>query len=260
MNMAINLSQHSQSILPEMENSTYDLVYNKELRALNVFELDIDYDKVWKLTQPHVEQLNRTVLYKPSINNLHLKSLSLPLYVEIPQWNSDIAWVSAAAKETFEFFDTCFNDLEIAEKTKRVTNLDFSLIMYSGFFVVRSYANAPHFHQDYTRTGINAFTLMTPVQINETADDGNLLYVNIMGQVIKYNYKKGKAITFGSDFIHSTEPFKSNEKFIFLCFTYGCTDLAVWDKIKDTAAYQGISHRNPNGDIIVTNPDFEQYF
>lgn len=238
----------------------YDSVYNKKLRANNVFEFDIDYNKAYKLVQPQIEQLNQTVLFEPDLKYLHLKDLPLPLFVKIPNWHGDITWVSAASKETFDFFDTCFKDLEIAEKTKRIANLDFPLVMYSGFFVVRSYGSAIHFHYDYLKTGISAFTLMTPIQIDEKAALGHLLYKNTLNSISKYIYKKGKAVALGSDFIHSTEPFESKQKFIFLCFTYGCTDLDMWEKIKETAAYQGVSFRHPNGNIVVRDPAFEQYF
>ena len=51
----------------------YDSVYNKELRANNVFEFDIDYNKAYKLVQPQIEQLNQTVLFEPDLKYLHLK-------------------------------------------------------------------------------------------------------------------------------------------------------------------------------------------
>ena len=101
---------------------------------------------------------------------------------------------------------------------------------------------------------------MTPIQIDENASTGHLLYKDVFDKEVVYRYRKGKAILFGSDFLHSTEPFKSEQKFIFLCFTFGTNDLSKWDEIKKTVAHQGIAYRHPSGEIIVTNPDYNKYF
>ena len=236
-------------------------IFNRDLNAYNVFEFDIDYDKAYKLVSPLLEELNQAGLYDTTSETMHLRDMSLPMFAQIPQWNGDISWISAASKESFRFFDSCFQELQIENKTKTVARLGFPLIMYSGFFVLRSYATAPYYHEDYSKKcGLNAFTVMTPIQIDDKADSGHLLYKNIHQTESKYRYKKGKAIVFGSDFMHSTEPFESKQKYVFLCFTYGCTDLTIWEEIKRTVTEQGISYRHPNGNIVVQNPKFEQYF
>ena len=238
-----------------------DLILNRELKAYNVFEFDIDFDKAYKLVCPLLEELDQARLFDTKAKTLHLKDMSLPMFVQIPHWNGDISWISAASKGSFQFFDSCFQDLEIENKTKDIAGLGFPLIMYSGFFVVRSYATAPLYHQDYSKKcGNNAFTLMTPIQIDESVDSGHLLYKNIFQKESKYRYKKGKAIAFGSDFMHSTEPFESKQKYVFLCFTYGSTDPTLWNEIKRTVADQGVAYRHPNGNINVKKPKFEQYF
>jgi len=237
-----------------------NLVVNKSLKAFNVFEFDIDFNTAYKLVQYQVEKINQINLDNKEKGGQYLKKLSPPLFAYFPQWNGDISWLSAGTKEAFHFFEKCFNELQIEEKTKKVANIDFPLMMYSGYFVVRSYGTASHFHVDYINTGINAFTILIPIQIDEKIDAGHLLYKDVFNKVSKYKYKKGKAITFGSDFQHSTEPFKSDKKIIFLCFAYGCKDLLTWEQIKLTAANQGLSYRHPNGKIIVTNSEFEKYF
>ena len=235
--------------------------FNYSLKVYNAFELDIDYDKACVLVAPFLEDLNRLELYHPKKKSLHLHDLPHPLYAQIPHWNGDISWISAASKETFNFFEQCFTELGIARKTQEAAELDFPLMMYSGFFVVRSYGEETHFHLDYDNACENkAFTLMLPIQIDETAEFGHLLFKNAFFTDDKYRYTKGKAISFGSTFVHSTEPFKSDEKFIFLCFTYGTKDIGNWEAIQSTVTRQGISYRHPDGNIRVTDRTFEHYF
>ena len=238
-----------------------EIKYNKDLEAYNVFELDIDFDKAVELTSGVVPELNKRTLYGEDEKAIHLEDVSPSLYVEIPHWNGDISWVSAASKEAFDFFDNCFSELKIEEKTREIAELDFPLIMYSGFFVVRSVGKEPHFHMDYiSGCEDKAFTIMMPIQIDESSKTGHLLYYDDSGELRQYKYKKGKGVSFGSLFFHSTEPFQSDEKFIFLCFTYGTDDPAYWEFIKSTAASQGVSYRNSDGEICVKNPNFEKYF
>lgn len=238
-----------------------DLVLNRELKAFNVFEFDIDYEKAVELIKTQIEQINQADLMHPTEDSLHLKDWSLPMYAFIPRWNGDISWVSAASKESFAFFDECYRELEVERKTRDAAHLDFPLQLYSGYFVVRSYGEASHFHHDYTaECGVRAFTMMTPIQIDDGTETGHLLYKDVFQVERKYRYRKGKAITFGGNFIHSTEPFRSKQKFIFLCFAYGTKDMAVWGDIKKTAARQGISYRHPDGSIRLNDPAFEPYF
>ena len=136
--------------------------------------------------------------------------------------------MSSASKETFDFFDNCFEELKIEEQIRKVTGVEYPIVMYSGYFVVRSYGTASHYHVDYRDCGINAFTLMTPIQIDENASTGHLLYKDVFDKEVVYRYRKGKAILFGSDFLHSTEPFKSEQKFIFLCFTFGTNAVSLY--------------------------------
>ena len=238
-----------------------NLILNRELKAYNVFEFDIDYYKIINQVSSLITELNQTHIYHPTKQRLHLKDLSLPMVAMISQWKGDLSWVSAASKESFQLFDSLFKTLQIENKARNITGLKYPIIMYSGFFIIRSYANAQVFHQDYTKKcGTNAFTLMTPIQIDESSDSGHLLYKNVFQQDCKYRYSKGKAIIFGSNFIHSAEPFESEKKYIFLCFTFGTTDLKAWEETKISAATQGIAYRHPNGKININDPKFNQYF
>ena len=237
-----------------------DLIFNRNLQAYNVFEFDIEYDKVHELVSPVLKELNQASLYHPTKSTLHIKDMTLPMFVQIPKWNGDISWISAASKESFEFFDSCFEKLQIERKTQNCAGLDIPLIMYSGFFVARSYVTAPYYHQDYSENcGNKAYTMMTPVQMDESATSGHLLYKNTTQSESIYRYEKGRAITFGTNFTHSTEPFESKTKYIFLCFTYGCKDMTYWKDIKTTVTQQGVSYRHPNGNIVVKKK-YQPYF
>lgn len=166
-----------------------------------------------------------------------------------PGWNGDLSWISPANMKAFSFFDDYFAKLGIVEKTKELLGDCGELIMYSGFFVVRSHTSKPYYHIDYgPAVGLNAFTLMTPV--TETGDVGNLLYQDAYGDEQTYKYSTGTAVCFGGDFLHSTEPFESTEPYAFLCFTFGVTDMELWDSIAETAAEQSMIYRHPTKGIV----------
>jgi len=146
-----------------------------------------------------------------------------------------LSWISPAHMKAFSFFDDYFAKLGIVEKTKELLGDCGELIMYSGFFVVRSHTSKPYYHIDYgPAVGLNAFTLMTPV--TETGDVGNLLYQDAYGDE--------------QTFLHSTEPFESTEPYAFLCFTFGVTDMELWDSIAETAAEQSMIYRHPSKGIV----------
>lgn len=171
------------------------------------------------------------------------------LFSVCPGWNGDLRWISSGNKLAFDFFDQYFSSLKIAKKTKEQIGPCGELIMYSGFFVVRSRTTEAWYHVDYSvQVALNAFTLMTPVI--PTGDIGNLLYHDVNGQEKIYQYQCGRGVSFGGGFYHSTEPFESGEPYVFLCFTYGVTDMAIWPTIAETAAEQGLLYRHPSRGIV----------
>ena len=159
-------------------------------------------------------------------------------------------WISSSDANGFAFFDKYFDKLRIVEKTKELVGDYGELIMYTGFFVVRSCTENTYYHVDYSNAvGLNAFTLMTPVMQTRV---GNLLYHDIKGEEQVYKYSRGTAVCFGGDFYHSTEPFESPEPYVFLCFTFGVTDMEIWDSIAETAAAQSMIYRHPTQGIVNT--------
>jgi hypothetical protein len=171
------------------------------------------------------------------------------LYSYCPGWNGDLCWVSAGNQRGFELFDRYFDQLQVAHRTKSVIRDSGELIMYSGFFVIRSHTSAPYYHYDYSDgVGVKALTMMTPV--TAAREFGNLLYQDIDGHERIYKYRTGNAIAFGSHFYHSTQPFSSETPSIFLCFTYGVRDRNYWQLISETVAEQGIMYRDPELGIV----------
>ena len=210
-----------------------------------MIELDLDYSII-RAAYDEVEEIVAADYFEGEreINGIGLHSFC-------PKWNGDLRWISPANQAAFDFFDQHFNKLDVVGKTEELLGDHGELIMYSGFFVTRSYTKKPYYHLDFSaEVGLNAFTLMTP--INETGEVGNLLYHDAYGDEQVYNYSKGTGVCFGGNFYHSTQPFESTEQYAFLCFTFGVTDMALWDAIADTAAEQSQIYRHPTRGIIDT--------
>ena len=219
--------------------------FNEELEADNVIELDLDFSIVREAYE-EVEDILSEGFFEGQKES---EKSGIRLFSLYPKWNGDMHWISSANDTAFDFFDEYFNKLGIAEKTKELLGDCGELIMYSGFFVVRSHTSSPYYHLDYSsEVGLNAFTLMTPIV--ETGEVGNLLYHDAYGDEQVYKYSRGTAVCFGGDFYHSTQPFESKEPYAFLCFTFGVNDMELWDHISDTAADQGLMYRHPTRGIV----------
>ena len=218
-------------------------IFNDEFDANNVFELNLDFPTIVAAYDEVKDVLSGEFFegYQVSESGIGLQSFC-------PGWNGDMRWISPGDEAGFAFFDKYFDKLRVAEKTNELFGVCNELIMYSGFFVVRSFTKNTYYHIDYSGSvGLNAFTLMTPVMQTRV---GNLLYHDIKGEEQVYNYTRGKAVCFGGDFYHSTEPFESPEPYVFLCFTYGVTDTEIWDSIAETAAEQCKIFRHPTQGIV----------
>lgn len=221
---------------------------NVELNARNVIELqEIDsalvqnaYEEVADLLEGYFE------------GHRVSESTGIGLYSVCPGWNGNLRWISSGNETGFEFFDKYFQLMKVSEKTKKELGDHGDLIMYSGFFVVRSHTERAYYHEDYAdEVGMNAFTLMTPIV--PTGSKGNLLYHDVDGNERVYRYQPGKAVCFGGGFYHSTEPFESDDPYVFLCFTYGVTDQGMWHVISETAAEQGAFYRHPQRGIVAVD-------
>ncbi len=215
------------------------------MNAVNVVELELDHEVVTTAYQQVEDILGYGYVEGQRVS----EQSGIGLFSLCPGWNGDLRWVSAGNDRGFAFFDHYFQRLGVAEKTQDLLGDCGQLIMYSGFFVVRSHTVNPYYHVDFSAAvGLNALTLMTPIK--PTGDAGNLLFHDVNGDEQVYRYSTGKAVCFGGEFYHSTEPFESDQPYVFLCFSYGVTDLKLWDAIAETAAEQGKMYRHPAHGIV----------
>jgi hypothetical protein len=221
---------------------------NRDLNAPNVIELSVDHSAV---AQSYEEV--KDILGVGFFDGIRISgSTGIGLYSLSSDWNGDLRWVSSGNLKGFAFFEKHFGNLKVEEKTKIVLGDCGDLIMYSGFFVIRSQMAAPHYHHDYSiGVGMNALTLMTPV--SPIGAQGHLLYEDLDGEERVYEYSPGMAISFGGDFHHSTQPFHTDAPYCFLCFTYGVRDSEQWDLISETVTEQGIIYRHPELGIVETD-------
>ena len=67
----------------------------------------------------------------------------------------------------------------------------------------------------------------------------------------RYEYRRGKAIVFGSGFEHSTEPGAGHdgEVHAYLCFTFGTDDQERWPQIAETLDMQSRIMQQPCGEL-----------
>lgn len=230
----------------KLKISNYPLQYvNQSLNAENVIEFELDHDLVVAAYDEVDDVLGDAYFEGPCTS----ARTGIGLYSVCPGWNGDLRWVSSSNFTGFAFFDKYFALLDVAAKTKELLGDCGELIMYSGFFVVRSQTSEPYYHEDYSSdVGLNAFTMMTPVK--PIGEMGNLLYHDVDGHENIYRYSCGRAVCFGGGFYHSTQPFESAQPYAFLCFTYGVTDQELWPSISQTAAEQGLLYRHPRRGIV----------
>jgi hypothetical protein len=213
-----------------------DKFYNSEFDAENVLKL------------------NFPLSFVRDFNSLLINSQVFKRLASIsPPWKSDISWLSPNSLEDFKIFNKLFDQFNANKLLKEALNLEFDLILYCGFLVVRSRCEAIDFHTDWRGLGLKAFTLITPLV--EQGDDLGLVYRKSNSSIGNYYYKPGEAIIFGSDFIHSTMPSKSKRKIILLSFTFGINDMNYFPLIDKCIGSQSNLYRLPNGDFRIRNLD-----
>lgn len=162
-----------------------------------------------------------------------------------PDWHSDLHWISANRQDSFETFQSAFDRLGIADHVAQYLDLDRAPRLYAGFLLLRTRCTETNFHFDWIDTGNEAFTLITP--LDETARGFGLLYEKVNGAIGEYDYRPGEAIIFGDKFLHSTKPGESEKPVAMLCFQFGTDKMAHWGKIMETAGYQSLFIRRPDG-------------
>ena len=98
---------------------------------------------------------------------------------------------------------------------------------------------------------------MTPLK-DYTAIDFQLQYLDLDGQMQQYRYRRGEAMCFGSDFMHSTEPGSASAAdggpHVYLCFTFGTDRNEYWPHIYETqGSYASRVVRKPDGEPVLTD-------
>lgn len=208
--------------------------YNPEFDAENVLKL--------KFPLSLVQDFNSILIKSQAYKRLASTS---------PQWQSDIHWLSPNSLEDFKIFDNIFEKINARKLLKKALNLEFDLISYCGFLVVRSRCESMDFHTDWRGLGLKAFTLITPLV--DQGEDLGLSYQKSDSSIGNYYYKPGEAIVFASDFVHSSMPTLSERKIILLSYTFGTDDMKFSPLISKCIGTQSNLYRLPNGDFRVRN-------
>jgi hypothetical protein len=166
-----------------------------------------------------------------------------------PPWSSDVRWISPRTINTFRFFLSIFDRLNVSGKVAPYLDLKERVMMYSGFIVSRSFCEMPDFHVDWIDTNNEAFTLLTPISTD--IKGFGLVYKRLDGSIGEYEYRSDEAIIFGDKFYHSTKPAGMRAPTFLLSFTFGTDKMEHWEKISRTAKSQGELIRFPDGRFFV---------
>lgn len=201
---------------------------NDEMAAPNVIRVPVDLAALEELTRLGASRAGRRRLYSMS-----------------PPWGSDIRWYSARTKRDFARFRSIFERLGIAAHVEQYLDLDRGVQLYNSFMITRTRCDHTNFHVDWADANNEGFTLMTP--LTDNCSGFGMLYRKLDGTVGEYEYKRGEALIFGDDFVHSTKPGRSDEPVVLLCFNFGTDKMEHWDRIERTAARQGLLICRPDG-------------
>jgi hypothetical protein len=216
---------------------------NREFIAPNVLEIDVDRGVLADLSAvSSLLQARAQVAGMVELEN------GLQLHASHPDWQSDVLWVSQADRAGYDYFEDIFRRLRIAESVAEKIAYDREIVLYSGFFVTRSFCDRPDFHYDWTHANNDAFTFLGPVSDN--CGELGLLYKNLRGQESCYDYTPGKGLVFGDFFFHSTAPGRARGVTVLLSFTFGTDRMDNWLEISRTAAAQGVFYRRPDGQFV----------
>ena len=253
------------------------LFYNERLGAHNVWEVE--------LAPEHVDEAARIFFEGRPFDELrHDGEPYAAIETEggdaffahrIANWQSDAAWVSADDEATLRKFESLFQRMGLPQAFAGVVPHRRTLQLYSAFYVTRTHCDAPNWHADYAaRAGTHALTLIAPLADYAETDSFQLTYLArdrdacdaeggeaeeeewFAGDADadgarrrRYTYRKGRAIVFGSRFVHSTEPgaAKDGEMHGYLCFTFGTDEAAAWPQIAKTIDTQSRILLRPDG-------------
>jgi hypothetical protein len=189
-------------------------------------------------------------------------------------YQSDLTWISVDDAQAYGALCDIFAKLDVERQLAPLVEHTGKLRVYSAFFVVRTVCSSPTFHTDWKEVvGTNALTLMTPLSnfpieespngtfqlLNRDFQSTIRYYYDEAGDdtdtsgVRTYPYSKGKAIIFGSNFLHSTEPGRatsSDRPNVYLCFEFGSDMGSHWPAIVSTIGYQTRLLARYDGELV----------
>ncbi len=207
--------------------------YNPEFHANDVLRMSFPIDLSLKI---------KSILESYGLNRL---------WKVVPNWDSDICWLSPSSLSEFRLFNDLFIALNVQNLLKDALKLEFDIVMYCGFIVKRSWCKKVNFHTDWKGTGLKAFTLITPLV--EESNELGLNYIKKDSSLGTYHYKLGEAIIFGEGFTHSSMPTSREREVLLLSFTFGINDMSYWPQLPKSIQSQSNLIRLPNGDFRVRN-------
>jgi len=266
----VSMQRNFQSLLripAQMCEADVELVapgryYNRRLCADNVWEIDVCSDIMDEVAQLFHEDSPFAEVIAGMKEPYDVISTRVgDFFAQRVSWDSNIAWVSVDEEASFRHFADVFQRLRLAERFAHVVPHTRNLQLYSSFFVVRTWCKSHNFHQDYKPpVGTDALTLITPLRDFTEKDSFQLTYrardaTSDRLWDSRYEYRKGKAIVFGSQFEHSTEPGEGHngECHAFLCFTFGTDEQSRWTQIARTLDTQSRIVAHPNGQLVLSH-------
>ena len=245
--------------------------FNTRLAAPNVWEIGIDEALVDEAAQIFYDSGSFEKLTQMREPYMDIDSSVGTFFAQRVTWDSNIAWVSVDDRASFDAFESIFSRMQLPAKFAAHVPHSQGLQLYSAFFVVRSWCSGHNWHTDYKApVNTDALTLITPLrdfreiatfqlayraQDNPegpgTADSTPTRQEGGDDDVRRYVYKKGRAVVFGSDFLHSTEPGQGHgsEVHAYLCFTFGTDQQERWPQIARTLDTQSRVVVHPDGSM-----------
>jgi hypothetical protein len=163
-------------------SSTSKHFINRDFIAPNVREIDVDMAVLAGLSDVSIRLQQRDpVEGMVDIGN------GLQLCAVHPAWQSDVLWISQTDRAGYDYFENLFRRLRIADNVASHIAHDREIVMYSGFFVTRSYCSESNFHCDWIKADNDGFTYLGP--LSDNCGELGIVYRNLRGQQGHYNYQ-----------------------------------------------------------------------
>lgn len=212
--------------------------------APNAFTMNFDIDILKDLQSMYLSDLG-PVISNP--NNAAILSggqrfiseldLGESQYFLTSYGKNPLLWVSNNNEKTYQIFKKFYEQLDIDQELNKMIDVEDTIQVYCGFFVVGNKLQKEIWHVDYLEDA-NAFTLITPL-FEVHKEHGDLLYLNHEQKIRKYEYKYGEAVIFGDKFKHSTETYsKSPNMRVMLSMTFGTDKMKYWPILQKTIGGQ----------------------